>query len=140
VVAAIGLLLAFPTALTAADGPNGRYCGALQFRTEMVETETTFFPAAGKPISGTYLFRDITVMEPGTLRESAVGTGLDRTFIWHDKYGEGRLALTFSPDYESFTGKWGSMSEVRFPWHGSRCRDSQISNAGSAASSDRAGS
>lgn len=124
------LILALVLSLTGANAPSpkqevtaaGQYCGRLWSNGALVQTNTEFKTESDGRLTGTYEFADVGTMTSGTLNEPAPVTGLDHTLDWQDKYGSGKLTLTFKPDYSGFTGKWrdqsGSPNEL---WDGVRC-------------------
>lgn len=106
--------------------PAGRYCGQLLSSGVMSDVETSFKHKASPSgaITGTYVFSDQGQPAEGMLVEAGDdgdGNDLTRTFIWRDKYGYGRLAVTFTPDFTEFSGKWSDVGPVLAPWNGRRC-------------------
>ncbi len=124
------LILAFAFSLTGANAPSpkqeaiaaGQYCGRLWSNGALVQANTTFKTESDGRLTGTYEFSDYGGMTAGTLNEAAPVKGLDHTLDWQDKYGAGKLFITFKPDYSSFTGKWQDQSETPNElWDGVRC-------------------
>ena len=105
--------------------PAGKYCGELFSAGSMSKVETHFVRNAGSGvITGSYVFDDRGEAVEGMLAEAGDdgdGNDLTRLFIWRDKYGYGRLVLTFSPDFSEFQGKWGDGASALAPWDGKHC-------------------
>jgi hypothetical protein len=118
-------LLAAPASLAHARDPIGKYCGALLSSGVMSNVETSFVRNVGNgAITGSYVFDDGGQPTEGMLAEASDdgdGNDLTRLFIWRDKYGYGRLVVTFSPDFSEFQGKWGDSGSALAPWNGRRC-------------------
>ena len=124
-IAVAALLLAAPCLATADDypTPNGRYCGKLMSLGELVGAETVLKIDPNGRISGTYEFRDGNATTNGTLREVEKSASLTKTLRWTDKYGDGRLVITFDPAFMRFDGHWGTGDEVPGQtWFGQRCQ------------------
>lgn len=123
-------ILALVLGLSGANAPSpkqeatlaGQYCGRLWSSGALVQVETDIKVESDGRLSGTYRFADYGGMTPGTLAEAAPVTGLVHTLDWQDKYGSGKLSITFKPDYSGFSGTWqdqtGTPNEV---WDGVRC-------------------
>src|ERR1043165_81824 len=96
------VLVMLPGLATAAPSaaPGGRYCGKLLSAGEIVGAETTFEINQGGEITGHYEFRDGGVATDGWLEEANRETGRTRLLIWHDRYGQGLLTVTFDRDFE----------------------------------------
>lgn len=124
------LMLGMPTLPAHARDPVGKYCGGLLSGGVMSEVETRFVRNVGSgTITGSYVFDDRGQAVEGDLAEAGDdgdGSDLTRLFIWRDKYGYGKLVLTFSPDFSEFRGKWGDTGSALAPWNGRRC--SQVSS------------
>jgi hypothetical protein len=124
-------LLAAATALAAsapsayARDPVGKYCGGLLSSGVMSEVETRFVRnVSNGTITGSYVFDDRGQPTEGMLAEASDdgdGNDLTRLFIWRDKYGYGKLVVTFTPDFSEFEGKWGDTGSALAPWNGKRC-------------------
>ncbi|RFZ87001.1 hypothetical protein D0Y60_13490 [Shinella sp. WSJ-2] len=124
------VVLTLVLSLSGANAPSpkqeataaGQYCGRLWSNGALVQTNTEFKTESDGRLTGTYQFADVGTMTAGTLDEPAPVTGLEHTLDWQDKYGSGKLTLTFKPDYSGFTGKWrdqsGAPNEL---WDGVRC-------------------
>lgn len=123
-VAALSMLAA-PTTYAHARDPVGKYCGELLSAGVMSDVETRFVRnVTNGTITGAYVFDDRGQPVEGMLAEAGDdgdGNDLTRLFIWRDKYGYGKLLLTFSPDFSEFDGKWGDTSTALAPWNGKRC-------------------
>lgn len=123
-------IIALSLSLIGANAPSpkqettvtGQYCGRLWSNGALVQAITEFKREADGRLTGTYRFADVGAMTSGTLNEATPVSGLDHTLAWQDRYGSGKLMLTFKPDYSGFTGKWqdqtGSPNEL---WDGVRC-------------------
>jgi len=111
--------------VTAASSmPAGRYCGKLFSSGEIVAAESTFEFGQGGRITGYYEFRDGDVVTDGWLEEASAETGRTHLLTWHDRYGQGRLTVTFDRDFESFNGYWGADASVpNHVWMGARCQE-----------------
>ena len=124
------LILGTSTLSAHARDPVGKYCGGLLSAGVMSEVETRFVRnVSNGTIIGSYIFDDRGQPVEGKLAEAGDdgdGNDLTRLFIWRDKYGYGKLALTFTPDFSEFQGKWGDSGSVLAPWNGKRC--SQVSS------------
>ena len=108
-----------------ARDPIGKYCGELLSTGVMSEVETHFVRSVSSgTITGAYVFDDQGQPVEGLLAEAGDdgdGSDLTRLFVWRDKYGHGKLVLTFTPDFSAFQGKWGDAVTVVAPWNGKRC-------------------
>jgi hypothetical protein len=128
-IAALSILGASTLSAHARD-PIGKYCGELLSAGVMSGVETQFIRNVGNgTITGTYVFDDRGQPVKGELAEAGDdgdGNDLTRLFIWRDKYGYGKLVLTFAPDFSAFDGKWGDTGTALAPWNGRRC--SQITS------------
>ena len=114
------------TAMAGAYLPTGKFCGRLLSTGIMTEVETSFDPDGrdGK-IIGSYAFVEQGRMVSGMLMDAGEDSdrnGLTRAFIWRDKYGYGKLSVTFTPDFSEFQGQWNDGGSTSFPWNGKRCR------------------
>lgn len=104
--------------------PEGRYCGKLFSAGEIVAAETTFEFGQGGSISGHYEFRDGNVVTDGWLEEADRTAERTHLLVWHDRYGQGQLTVTFNRDFESFDGYWGTNAPVPdHIWMGERCQE-----------------
>jgi hypothetical protein len=123
-LAAASILAASASAAHARD-PVGKYCGELLSSGVASEVETRFVRnVSNGTITGSYVFDDLGQPAEGMLAEAGDdgdGNDLTRLFIWRDKYGYGRLVLTFTPDFSEFQGKWGDTASASAPWNGKRC-------------------
>lgn len=108
-----------------ARDPVGKYCGDLLSSGVMSQVETRFIRnVSSGTITGAYIFDDRGQPVEGMLAEAGDdgdGNDLTRLFIWRDKYGYGKLVLTFTPDFSEFQGKWGDTGTALSPWNGKRC-------------------
>ena len=118
--------------ITAASGamaetrhPTGKYCGELLSGGMMTEVETRFVQnIRSGAITGDYVFSERGQAVDGILAEAGDDgdtSDLTRTFIWRDKYGYGKLVVTFAPDFSEFEGKWSDGGPTLAPWNGKRC-------------------
>ena len=91
-----------------ARDPVGKYCGGLLSAGVMSEVETRFIRnVSSGAVTGTYVFDDHGQPVEGMLAEAGDdgdGNDLTRLFIWRDKYGYGKLVLTFTADFSEFNG------------------------------------
>ena len=122
---ATALLLGASTLPAHARDPVGKYCGELLSSGILSEVETSFVRnVSSGTITGAYVFDDRGQPVEGMLAEAGDdgdGNDLTRLFIWRDKYGYGKLTLTFTPDFSEFQGKWGDTVTAVAPWNGKRC-------------------
>jgi hypothetical protein len=123
-LAAASTLVASGSSAHARD-PVGKYCGGLLSSGVMSEVETRFVRnVSNGTITGSYIFDDRGQPTEGMLAEASDdgdGNDLTRLFIWRDKYGYGKLVVTFTPDFSEFRGKWGDSGSALAPWNGKRC-------------------
>ena len=109
-----------------AEGIGGRYCGKLLSGGALVEVVTILAPGKDGRLEGVYSFREAGAMVDGKLREERVN-GLTRTLVWTDKYGSGRLLITFTSSYDAFRGAWGFDNYMPSrQWDGARCSTSTV--------------
>lgn len=104
--------------------PSGRYCGKVLSSGVMSNVETSFeMNASNGAVVGSYVFAEQTQPVDGVLAEADDGDSneLTRTFIWRDKYGYGKLNVTFTPNFSEFEGKWSDGGLNFLPWNGTRC-------------------
>jgi hypothetical protein len=122
---AAAFIAAAPASLAHARDPIGKYCGGLLSAGVMSNVETRFIRnVSNGAITGSYVFDDRGQPAEGMLAEAGDdgdGNDLTRLFIWRDKYGYGKLMLTFTPDFSEFHGKWGDTGSALAPWNGKRC-------------------
>jgi hypothetical protein len=104
--------------------PTGRYCGKLVSAGLLVDAETTFSTDEHGRVSGSYHFQDGDAVTDGRLQETGRDSGRTKSLHWMDKYGHGRLVITFDPNFTQFDGHWGASDEVpdHF-WIGQRCEE-----------------
>jgi hypothetical protein len=118
-------MLAAATSPAHARDPVGKYCGGLLSSGVMSEVETRFVRnVSSGTITGSYIFDDQGQPVEGMLAEASDdgdGSDLTRLFIWKDKYGYGKLVVTFTPDFSEFHGMWGDTGTALSPWNGKRC-------------------
>jgi len=124
-ILAAAFLLGASTLAAHARHPVGKYCGELLSAGIMAEVETRFVRnVSSGTITGAYVFDDQGQPVEGKLAEAGDdgdGNDLTRLFIWRDKYGNGKLVLTFTPDFSAFQGQWGDAVTAVAPWNGKRC-------------------
>jgi hypothetical protein len=105
--------------------PTGKYCGGLLSGGSMSSVETRFVQnTKSGTITGSYVFSDRGQPTEGILADAGDdgdSSDLTRIFIWRDKYGYGKLVVTFAPDFSEFTGKWSDGGQPLAPWNGKRC-------------------
>ena len=98
------------------------YCGTLLSGRATTDVVTTVQFKGQTDLVGTYKFLENGKPVDGTLVTKDVINIHQVVLLWTDKYGEGSLAVSFSDDFDSFDGKWGSGSEVpTHPWQGKKC-------------------
>ena len=121
----LAAVLATSASAAQARDPVGKYCGGLLSSGIMSEVETRFVRnVSNGTITGSYVFDDRGQPVEGMLAEASDdgdGNDLTRLFIWRDKYGYGKLVVTFTPDFSEFQGKWGDTGSALAPWNGKRC-------------------
>lgn len=104
---------------------TGKYCGALLSSGTMAQVETRFVQnIKSGAITGSYVFSEQGQPVEGVLADAGNdgdANDLTRIFIWRDKYGYGKLVVTFAPDFSEFEGKWSTGGPVLAPWNGKRC-------------------
>lgn len=109
-----------------AEEIGGRYCGKLFSGGALVEVITILAPGKDGRLEGVYSFREADAMVDGKLQEERVN-GLTRTLVWTDKYGSGRLLITFTSSYDAFRGAWGVDNDLpSSQWDGVRCSMSTV--------------
>lgn len=109
-----------------AEEIGGRYCGKLLSGGALVEVVTILAPGKDGRLTGVYSFREDDALVEGRLEEERV-SGLTRTLVWTDKYGSGRLLITFTSSYDAFRGAWGMANDPpTAPWEGARCSMSTV--------------
>ncbi|MDO9417614.1 hypothetical protein [Pararhizobium sp.] len=105
--------------------PKGRYCGDLVSGGSSVKVETEFSIAPDGHLAGRYTFADGEGETSGWLIEADASEGLLKRLRWADKYGAGRLVISFSADYSSFSGLWAAKeAQPSEAWNGRRCGES----------------
>lgn len=113
------------TAIAGAYLPTGTFCGRLLSTGVMTQVETSFSPdGRDGGIVGSYAFAERGRAVTGMLMDAGEDgdrNGLTRAFIWRDKYGYGKLSVTFKPDFSEFQGQWSDGGPTSFPWNGKRC-------------------
>jgi hypothetical protein len=124
-LAAIAAFTSGAASVVHAGNPSGKYCGELRSSGVMSEVETSFgMNGASGTMTGSYLFAEQGQPVEGMLAEAGDDgdrNDLTRVFIWRDKYGYGRLAVTFTPDFSEFAGHWSAGGPEAAPWNGRRC-------------------
>lgn len=123
VFAALGAALATSVPVHAASAPSGRYCGLILSGGFLEPSVTDLVTDRDGKVSGSYEFRNSGKLESGKLSEIATGVGeRTRVLTWSDKFGSGRLVVTFNPEFSHFEGKWGSRNaEPNAHWSGRLC-------------------
>jgi hypothetical protein len=105
--------------------PTGTYCGQLLSAGVMAEVETRFVQNIKSGVTtGNYVFSEQGQPVEGLLADAGDdgdSSDLTRIFIWRDKYGYGKLVVTFAPDFSGFEGKWSLGGQALAPWNGKRC-------------------
>lgn len=98
----------------------GTYHGEALNGSDLDPVTTTFRLGSGGRLVGEYVLEDETGTFHGTISNAFFEDGT--LFIeWTDRDGEGYAELTFSSDFRSFDGFWGSLdSENQNPWSGRR--------------------
>lgn len=105
--------------------PYGLFCGKLLSSGILTPVETRFeMNASSSTVTGRYVFDETGQKVEGLLVEAGDdgdGNNLTRLFVWRDKYGYGKLAVTFAPNFSEFEGKWSDGGPMIAPWNGKRC-------------------
>jgi hypothetical protein len=115
-------LFGLPAFAATDAGPAGDYCGKLTSSGRLVDAETRLEIGRDGRMSGVYRFRDGDTETGGKLQESKRGPGLTKMLRWTDKYGDGRLVITFDPTFGSFEGHWGPGDAMPdLTWTGALC-------------------
>jgi hypothetical protein len=113
------------TAMAEARHPTGKYCGELLSSGIMSKVETRFVQnTKSGTITGSYVFSEQGQPVEGMLADAGDDgdtSDLTRIFIWRDKYGYGKLVVSFAPDFSGFEGKWSDGGPALAPWNGKRC-------------------
>ena len=105
-----------------ADENTVTYCGTLLSGTAATDVVTTVQFKGQTDLVGTYRFLENGKPVVGTLVAKDVINIHQVVLLWTDKYGEGSLAVSFSEDFDSFDGKWGSGNDVPTKtWQGKKC-------------------
>ena len=110
-------LFSFASHAIAAGLPQGTFIGCAESDGVMVPVTTEL---GGGP-EGSYLFvEEDGSRVPGSLEKGrAVGPMVE--YVWHDKYGSGRLTILPTPEGDAFTGVWKPQeSNESFIWWGKR--------------------
>ncbi len=103
-------------------GSLKRYCGKLMALGDLLPVETRIGAGADGRLSGDYEFRFAGSLSQGTLHEPKKAEGHTRTLHWEDRFGRGRLRITFDASGNSFEGKWGTGPEEPHDiWFGKPC-------------------
>jgi hypothetical protein len=103
---------------------DGTYCGSLYAGERLVDAVTKLESGANGEIRGTYKFMEQGRTISGGLLAITIGEDGKAEFRWIDKYGIGRLIVTFDFEHRAFTGLWSAgESEPEYPWFGQRCHD-----------------
>lgn len=123
--AALAAALFVSTAMAETRHPTGTYCGGLLSSGVMSSVETRFVEnMKSGAITGRYVFSEQGQPVEGVLADAGDdgdSSDLTRIFIWRDKYGYGKLVVTFAPDFSEFQGKWSDGGPAKAPWNGKRC-------------------
>ena len=117
------------TPALALSSPDGRYCGLLLSGGFMVPATTQLATGKNGKVTGTYEFTQRGRTESGSLTEIAAGARkMTRILRWRDRFGSGRLVVTFTPDFTSFEGRWGpENAKPKAHWSGRLCAPKSIS-------------
>ena len=98
------------------------YCGTLLSGSAPTDVVTTVQFKGEADLAGTYKFLEDGKPVSGTLVTKDALNDHQAVLLWTDKYGEGSLAVSFSEDFDSFDGKWGTGSdEPTYSWQGKKC-------------------
>lgn len=109
-----------PTVAEEYNRIEGIYTGTLFASGYDMPVETTFYLQDGV-LHGEYIMNEKGTMTPGQLTRITFSGSSTIECIWEDKYGEGPASFTFSEDYSSFTGFWGTDNGVdRYIWWGAK--------------------
>lgn len=109
-------------ALEAAGVPQGEYHGSI-WADAMRECVTEFYGESKGGIDGTYRFDYDGAPEEGFLVNCRRVAGDEFRCGWKDRWGAGKLDLTFSADLSSFTGVWSDENNppsLGLRWNGVR--------------------
>lgn len=100
----------------------GTYHGSIWSGGAHLPAVTTFRRDSVGRIVGQYAFEEPSgVRERGRLDQCAVLRALVLTCRWHDRYGIGRLDITFTEDFLGFSGRWAAgRGAPNWPWTGRR--------------------
>jgi hypothetical protein len=123
-VAGLAVWLAPAVAAAPEARIDGTYCGSVYAGEQLVDAVTKLETAENGQIRGSYKFMEKGRPISGGL--IAITIKQDRTadFRWIDKYGIGRLVVTFAEDWKSFIGLWGpGEGDPQYQWFGRRCSD-----------------
>lgn len=99
-----------------------RYCGKLMALGDLLDVETRIGTGADGKLSGNYEFRFAGSLNQGSLQEPKKAEGRTRTLRWEDRFGSGRLRITFDASGNGFEGRWGTGPEEPHDiWFGKPC-------------------
>jgi hypothetical protein len=82
---------------------------------------TEFVTARDGSVSGRYTMNEPTGAATGTLSQCKPMKSRVMQCVWIDRYGTGNLEMTFSENFTSFVGYWGTdRSKPEYVWVGAR--------------------
>jgi hypothetical protein len=117
-----------PTASACANSPHqsfvGTYRGLIGYQAEARQDPVMneLFLDQDCSLSGWYRFDEKTGPVSGTFYPIQVIDGKTLKGFWNDSYGKGSWQVTFSNDFRSFEGTWGSeeSDDIQGTWSGKR--------------------
>jgi hypothetical protein len=114
------LLALLPLAPAAAQSNiAGTYRGTVHAGGADLPVETRFTEQAGV-FTGTYTVEDPAGAFSGTLDEIDLADNGVFTMTWTDRDGSGGATMAFTPDGQSFVGKWYSEGVPQGAWNGTK--------------------
>ena len=123
---AAAALTGAPTAIaqtTWTSAIGGQYQGSLVSSGETVPVSTQLDSASSQAIRGSYTFAESgNVKVSGSLESCAAIRPQVLSCKWRDKYGDGILEMTFTPDGRAFNGRWSASDQPGkwLAWSGRR--------------------
>jgi hypothetical protein len=118
-ILAAALIALLPLAPAAAQDITGMYYGTVGTGAGDVPVRTEF-AGKGEILAGHYRVEDPSGTFDGTLTDVKVSPEGVATMIWTDRDGSGTVSMAFTPDGQSFTGKWKSADGGGGFWNGTK--------------------
>lgn len=116
------LVLSWPVSLFADSLFEGRFCGPLASSGRLVSVSTNINQTSNGEWVGDYEFIEFNKIVHGTLSHGRLLDGDTMLLSWADRFGVGRLAITFLDKGNAFSGLWGIKDEKPiYLWNGRRC-------------------